>query len=61
MSAFPMLPGTYNVRMRTYEGAEFTVEVKADSEADARGIAGHRHEGEALYAYFLCTTETEDD
>ncbi len=59
-SAFPKLkPGIYNVRMRTYEGVESTVEVKADSESHACGIAGFRHEGEALYAYFLQTAEVE--
>ena len=61
MSAFPALnPGIYNVRLRTYEGVESTVEVKADSETDACGIAAFRHEGEALYAYFLQTAEVEN-
>ena len=52
-------PGIYNVRMRTREGVESTVEVKADSEPDACDIAGFRHDGEALYAYFLQTAEVE--
>ena len=60
-SAFPKLnPGIYNVRMRTREGVESTVEVKADSEADACGTAAYQNEGEALYAYFLQTVKDEN-
>lgn len=53
-------PGIYNVRMRTREGAESTVEVKADSEDDACAIAGWCYGGEALYSYFLQTVKDEN-
>lgn len=59
-SSFPKLkPGIYRVRMSTREGSEYSVEVEADSEADACGRAAFQNEGEARYAYFFHTVEVE--
>ncbi len=59
--SFPKLkPGIYRVRMSTREGSEYSVEVEADSGADACGIAAFHNEGQALYAYFFQTTRTEN-
>lgn len=60
-SAFPKLnPGIYNVRMRTREGSEYTVEVKADSEADACATAAFDTKDAAEHADFLHTAEVEN-